>query len=177
MLVKKYHPQKVEVGPIYYRTSRTFIFFLFFIRKYATCAPRYCAFARLSPGCRQNAEVEPWTSTTLDQVSTRNQQNNYYHVVDVLVAKYQPPKQWNLSLYSARPPFFLWLVPSTPRVHRVIVHSQECRPDAARMLRSNRGPKKKIKNIIIGMHLTWECPFSRVFFIGQKIRLDQVSTR
>ena len=82
------------------------------------------------------------TSTTLDQVSTRNQQNNYYHVVDVLVAKYQPPKQWNLSLYSARPPFFLWLVPSTPRVHRVIVHSQECRPDAARMLRSNRGPKK-----------------------------------
>ena len=85
-------------------------------------------------------------STTLDQVSTRNQQNKYYNVADVLVAKYHPPKQWKLSLYASRPPFFLWLVPSTPRVHRVIVHSQECRPDSARMLRSNRGPKKlKIK--------------------------------
>ena len=49
-----------------------------------------------------------------------------------------PPKQWKLS--SSILPNVIFFIASTPRVHRVIVLPQECRPDA---VGSNHGPPPK----------------------------------
>ena len=53
MLVSKDHPQTMEPEPLY---SARCLFF--FYRKYAAYAPRYCASARVSPGCRCLSTLE-----------------------------------------------------------------------------------------------------------------------
>ena len=70
----------------------------------------------------------------MDHVWTPQKKKKWSNSDSMLVSK-DHPCCWLQTmepepLYSARPSFFFFTA-STPRMHRVIVLPQECRPDAA----------------------------------------------